>query len=112
MRRQDLDRDRPIEPCIPRPIDLSHPPRAGRRQDLVRPKPSPFRKCHLDCREIVSSSPVPDRRRTPRQPGDSVSPQPRAVTYCPDSSSTCEVNVLPTRRLFLALACLTAATLA
>ena len=32
---QDLDRDRPAEPRVPRPVDLSHPARAQGRQDLV-----------------------------------------------------------------------------
>ena len=34
---QHLDRDRAIEPRVLRPVDLAHPARANRRDDLVRP---------------------------------------------------------------------------
>ena len=37
-RGQDLDRDVPIELRVPRLPDLSHPARAERREDLVRPE--------------------------------------------------------------------------
>ena len=36
--RQHLDGDLPIEPLVPRSIDLAHPTRTQRRQDLVRPE--------------------------------------------------------------------------
>ncbi|OFW30570.1 MAG: hypothetical protein A3H97_05755 [Acidobacteria bacterium RIFCSPLOWO2_02_FULL_65_29] len=39
MRRQNLDGDEPIEPRVPRLVDLSHPPGAGQRQDLERAEP-------------------------------------------------------------------------
>ena len=35
MRRQHLDRDRPLEPRVARLVDLAHPARADRREDLV-----------------------------------------------------------------------------
>ena len=35
MLRQHLDRDGALEPRVPRLVDLSHPPGAERRQDLV-----------------------------------------------------------------------------
>src|SRR6185436_2459871 len=34
--RQDLDRDGAIEPAVLRPVDLTHPARAERRDDFVR----------------------------------------------------------------------------
>ena len=40
VRRQDLDRDRALEPRVLRPVDLSHPSRADRGEDLVRPEPA------------------------------------------------------------------------
>src|SRR5262249_974255 len=36
---QDLERDPAREPRVPRPIDLTHPTRAERREDLVRAQP-------------------------------------------------------------------------
>ena len=33
--RQDLDRDRPVEARVHRPVDLSHPPRSQERENLV-----------------------------------------------------------------------------
>ena len=38
MGRQDLDRDRPFEPGIACAIHLTHPARAKRRNDLIRPE--------------------------------------------------------------------------
>ena len=35
VRRQHLDRHRPLQPRVPRLVDLPHPARAERRQDLV-----------------------------------------------------------------------------
>ena len=35
---QDLDRDGPLQPRVPRPVDLAHPARAERRQNLVGPQ--------------------------------------------------------------------------
>ena len=37
--RQYLHRDVSIEARVPRPVDLSHPARAERREDLVRAEP-------------------------------------------------------------------------
>ena len=34
--RQHLHRDRPLQPRVPRLVDLAHPARAQRRKDLVR----------------------------------------------------------------------------
>ena len=55
MRRQDLDRHRPVESGVPRPVHLSHAARAERRDDLVGPeagaggeghfRPSPRKSC-------------------------------------------------------------------
>ena len=36
----DLDRDRAIEPCVTRPIDVAHSARAERRHHLIRTEPS------------------------------------------------------------------------
>ena len=35
VRREDLDRDRALEPRVLRLVDLAHPARADRRDDLV-----------------------------------------------------------------------------
>jgi hypothetical protein len=37
--RKDLDRDFPIQPRIERPVDLTHPAGAERRQNLIGPEP-------------------------------------------------------------------------
>ena len=37
--RQHLDRHRPVEPRVPRPVDLAHPALADRREDLVGSEP-------------------------------------------------------------------------
>ena len=39
LRMQDLDRDFPPKSLVARAVDLPHPARAQRRQDLVRPQP-------------------------------------------------------------------------
>ena len=36
---QDLDRDLAAQPRVARPVDLAHPARAERGEDLVRPEP-------------------------------------------------------------------------
>ncbi len=36
FRRQHLDRDVAIQPCVARPVHVAHPARADRRDDLVR----------------------------------------------------------------------------
>ena len=46
MLRQDLDRDRALEPRVSRLVDLPHPARADGRQDLVRPELRPRRERH------------------------------------------------------------------
>src|SRR6266542_1793282 len=38
-RRKDFDRDVAFQPLVPSPVDLAHPARAERRDDLVRAKP-------------------------------------------------------------------------
>ena len=38
LRRQDLDCDDPVEPRIPRAVDLPHSAGADGREDLVRPE--------------------------------------------------------------------------
>ena len=38
LRREDLDRHRPIEPRVPGPVDLAHAAGAEQRGDLVRPE--------------------------------------------------------------------------
>ena len=45
-RRQHLDRHLAVQPRVPRPIDLPHPARAERRQDLVGAHKSSGRKRH------------------------------------------------------------------
>ena len=47
VRRQDLDRHRALQPRVPRPIHLSHPARADRRDDLVRSESGAGGKRHL-----------------------------------------------------------------
>ena len=47
--RQDLDGDGPLEARVPRPVDLAHPARAERREDLVGTEPGTCRQ-----RQIVS----------------------------------------------------------
>jgi hypothetical protein len=37
MRRQHLDRNDAVEPCISSPIHLAHPTRTNRGEDFVRP---------------------------------------------------------------------------
>ena len=44
--RQHLDRDDPLEPRVPRPIDLSHPARAEGREDLVGAETGADGECH------------------------------------------------------------------
>ena len=44
--RQDLDRDVPVQPLVPRPVDLSHPARAERREDLVGAEAGAGWECH------------------------------------------------------------------
>jgi hypothetical protein len=38
MRRQNLDRDRTLQPSISRAIDLAHAARAQRGDDFIRPE--------------------------------------------------------------------------
>jgi hypothetical protein len=35
---QHLDRDLPAEPLVPRPVDLAHPARSERGEDLITPQ--------------------------------------------------------------------------
>ena len=44
--REDLDRDVPVELPVPRPVDLAHPARAERREDLVGAETGPGGDCH------------------------------------------------------------------
>ena len=44
--RQDLDRHRAVEPRVARPVDLAHPARAERRDDLVGAQAFPGREGH------------------------------------------------------------------
>jgi hypothetical protein len=44
---KDLDRDLALQPRVPGPVDLSHPPRAQRCQDLVGPEARAGREPHL-----------------------------------------------------------------
>ncbi len=57
---KDLDRDVPVEPRVPRPVDLAHPARAERRQDLVGAETCPGWECH---RMTVSDSMPPGRAK-------------------------------------------------
>ena len=41
LRRQNLDCHLTIEPCVASAVHVAHPARADRREDLVRPEPSP-----------------------------------------------------------------------
>ena len=53
--REDLDRDVAVEPRVARPVDLPHPARAERRQDLVGSEARAGRKRHslpLTIREL------------------------------------------------------------
>jgi hypothetical protein len=47
VRRQDLDRDDAQEAAVARPVDLSHPSRAQRREDLVGAETRARRESHL-----------------------------------------------------------------
>ena len=69
MRRQHLDRDRALEPRVARPVDLAHPARADRRDDLVGAEPSAGTErhgCaasyHRVLRRPGEREPGPDRR--------------------------------------------------
>ena len=46
--RKNLDRHRPIQPRVPRPVHLPHPARPDRRDDLVRPKARAGSHCHRE----------------------------------------------------------------
>ena len=46
VRRQNFDRDGSLQPRVARPVDLAHPARAERRQDLVRTETGPRGKRH------------------------------------------------------------------
>ena len=48
--QQDLDRNRPIEPCVDRPVDFAHAARAKRRDDFVRPQSRARRPSVIDSR--------------------------------------------------------------
>ena len=47
MLGQDLDGDRPLQPRVPRLVDLSHPARADRGEDLVGTEPGTCRQRHF-----------------------------------------------------------------
>ena len=47
VRRQHLHRHRPLQPRVPRLVDLPHPARSDRRQDLVRTEPRSHRQTHV-----------------------------------------------------------------
>ena len=52
--RQHLDRDVALELRVPRPVDLPHPARAERREDLVGTEASPGWECHrMDARRMI-----------------------------------------------------------
>ena len=59
--RQDLDRDVAAEFGVPRAIDLAHPARAQRREDLVRAEAGAGRQAHA-----LSAFPSPGRARRAR----------------------------------------------
>ena len=44
--RQDFESDKPIQPCVTRAIDLSHPARAKQREHLVSTETSAGRQRH------------------------------------------------------------------
>ena len=48
FRRQDLDRHLPIEPRIAGTVDLPHPARPDRSDDLVRPQARTGSDCHRE----------------------------------------------------------------
>ena len=77
--REDLDRDVPVQLRVPRPVDLPHPARAERREDLVgaETRPGCEGQCgvrlHEPCRQGpdgVGSEPVTMAKRgTPMKYG-------------------------------------------
>ncbi len=60
-RSHHLDRDRAIETCVPRAIDLAHPPRAERCCDFVGTEARAGNQWHRLCRDL--------RARTNHTPG-------------------------------------------
>ena len=60
--RQDLDGHFPAEAAVPGPIDLAHPTRADRRDDLVGPEPGTGDESHV--RQRITGR-KPDYTRTP-----------------------------------------------
>ena len=53
-RRQDLDGDLALQSRVPRPVYLSHPAGAERRQDLVGPEASPGGKRHRTWQKLYT----------------------------------------------------------
>src|SRR5262249_59028278 len=52
--RQDLDRDRAAQPRVGRLVDLAHPARAERRDDLVRADANAGGEAHAGVQRIIA----------------------------------------------------------
>jgi hypothetical protein len=65
-RRQHLDRDDPIEPCVAGTVDLAHAPSAHQRDNLIRAEPDAGLELHesagLYARKREKGAPLTEAR--------------------------------------------------
>src|SRR5205085_1459667 len=65
LRGEDLDRDLPVELRVARPVDLAHPARAERREDLVGTETGAGAESHEIGRILFRARLVEGRLRGP-----------------------------------------------
>src|SRR5262249_41865972 len=69
-RRQDLDRDFPVEPLVARPVDLAHSSRSERPDDLVGAEPRTRRESHARLSARAPPRSEPDQRELVEEIGE------------------------------------------
>src|SRR5205085_9581127 len=81
-RRQDLDRDVPLELRVASPVDLAHPAGADRREDLVGSELRRGGQGHPSWAELYTAARARIRESRSSQPVRATSAEPRRTAPC------------------------------